>query len=85
MSGGAAEQASNQLEAACNQAAKPVVVQPGDVLVINNRLALHGRDKVGDDVGGQSRWLLRTYGLDTSNLKPVKRHLAGRPPHVLFP
>jgi hypothetical protein len=84
-SGGPAEQASNNLEAVCNQIAVSVVVQPGDLLVINNRLSLHGRGVVGDEVGGQSRWLLRTYGLDTSNLPAHKRHVGGTPPHVLFP
>lgn len=83
--GSPAEQASESLEAACNQVAIPIVVLPGDILVINNRLSLHGRGKVGDEVGGQSRWLLRTYGLDTSNLPAHKRHLGGIPPHVLFP
>ncbi|UIF86273.1 TauD/TfdA family dioxygenase [Cupriavidus sp. UYPR2.512] len=83
--GGLAEQASNNLEAACNQIAVPVVVQAGDILIINNRLSLHGRGEVGEDVGGQSRWLLRAYALDTSNLAVHKRHLGGSPPHVLFP
>jgi hypothetical protein len=40
--GGPAERASNSLEAACNQTAVLIVVQPGDVLVISNRLSLHG-------------------------------------------
>lgn len=85
VSGGPAEQASNNLEACCNQTAKPVVVQPGDILVINNRSALHGRGEVGDDVGGQSRWLLRTYALDTSSLQAHKRRQGSAAPHVLFP
>jgi L-asparagine oxygenase len=85
VTGGPAEQASNNLEAVCSQIAMPVLVQPGDLLVINNRLGLHGRAAVGDEFGGQSRWLLRTYGLDTSNLPAYKRHLGGSPPHVLFP
>ncbi|AIV49284.1 taurine catabolism dioxygenase TauD, TfdA family protein [Burkholderia pseudomallei TSV 25] len=83
--GGPAEQASNNLEAACNRIAVPVMVQAGDVLIINNRLSLHGRGEVGEDVGGQSRWLLRAYALDTSNLAAHKRHLGGALPHVLFP
>jgi L-asparagine oxygenase len=83
--GGRADQASDNFEAACNQVAKHVVVQPGDVLIINNRLSLHGRGEVGEEVGGLSRWLLRTYGLDTSCLPIYKRHLGGTPPHVLFP
>lgn len=83
--GGPAEQAANNLEAVCNRVAVPVVVQPGDILIINNRLSLHGRGEVGEDVGGQSRWLLRAYALDTSNLATYKRHLGDRPPHVLYP
>lgn len=85
VSGGPAELASNNLETACNQTARPVVVQPGDILLVNNRLALHGRGEVGDDVGGQSRWLLRTYALDTSSLLPHKRHPSGSSRHILFP
>jgi L-asparagine oxygenase len=84
-SGGIAEQASDYFEAACNQVAISLVMEPGDVLIINNRLGLHGRGQVGDQVGGQSRWLLRTYGLDSSKLPAHKRRLAGTPPHVLFP
>jgi L-asparagine oxygenase len=84
-SGGIAEQASNYFEAACNQVAISVVMEPGDVLIINNRLGLHGRGLVGDQVGGQSRWLLRTYGLDSSKLPAHKRHPGGKPPYVLFP
>lgn len=83
--GSRAEEASNNLEAACNQVAIPVVMEPGDILVINNRLSLHGRGRVGDEVGGQSRWLLRTYGLDTSKLPAHKRHGGDTPPHVLYP
>lgn len=82
---GAAAQASGRMEAVCNETAVPVVVNPGDVVLVNNRLALHGRSEVGDEVGGQSRWLLRTYALDTSSLPTQKRHLAGRPTHVLYP
>ena len=83
--GGSAERASNNLEDACNKTAISVVVQPGDVLIVNNRLSLHGRGQVGEGAGGQSRWLLRTYGLDTSNLPMHKRHLGGAPTYVLFP
>jgi len=85
MVGGQAEQASKNFEAACNQIAMPVVVMPGDLLIINNRLSLHGRGEVGDQIGGQTRWLIRTYALDTSNLPADKRRLGGAPPYVLFP
>lgn len=43
-----------------------IIVAAGDILIINNRFALHGRGKVTDhtmpEIGGKSRWLLRTYG-----------------------
>ncbi len=83
--GGKAEKASEKLEGACNKAAIPIVVQPGDILIINNRLSLHGRDGVAEKAGGQSRWLLRTYGLDTSKLPEHKRRGNAFPRHVLFP
>lgn len=79
---GPAQLAIEHLEAACHRVAKQVVVQPGDILVINNRLALHGRSEVGRDVGRESRWILRAYAMDTSRLHPQKRQQA---PHVLFP
>ncbi|MEJ5999730.1 hypothetical protein [Paucibacter soli] len=85
VSGGAAEQASRNFEAACIQTVVPLVVQPGDVLVVSNRVSLHGRGEPSGEVGGQSRWLLRTYALDTSKLAAHKRHLGASPPHVLFP
>lgn len=83
--GGAAKRASDCLEAACAQSAVPVVISPGDVVLVNNRLALHGRAAVGDDVGAEARWLLRTYALDTSCMPDYKRHLSGRSAHVLYP
>lgn len=83
--GGAANSASNNLEQACNAAVVSVVISPGDVLVVSNRLCLHGRGLVGGGVGGQARWLLRTYALDTSSLDDNRRHLDGRPKYVLYP
>lgn len=83
--GGAAQTASDNLEAACSKAVTSVVIEPGDVLVVSNRLCLHGRGVVGEGVGGEARWLLRTYGLDTSDLDPSRRHLGERPPYVLYP
>jgi L-asparagine oxygenase len=85
ISGGPAEHASNRFEEVCNQIATPIVVQPGDVLIVNNRLSLHDRGGVGDEIMEKSRWLLRTYGLDTSSLPAHKRHLGGAPTYVLFP
>jgi hypothetical protein len=83
--GGPADRAAENFAKACSEVAQAVAIQPGDVLLVSNRLCLHGRGEVGDEIGGQSRWLLRTYGLDTSQLDDSRRHLGNRPAHVLFP
>jgi L-asparagine oxygenase len=80
-----AENAKANFSKACSEVAQAVTIQPGDVLLVSNRLCLHGRGEVGDEIGGQSRWLLRTYGLDTSRLDDSRRHLGDRAAHVLFP
>lgn len=67
------------LQACCRE----VVLEPGDVLLVNNRLALHGRSPVGDALGGQSRWLLRTYGLDTADVLAAQRYPDSD--HMLYP
>lgn len=83
--GGAAQIASDNFEVACNKVATSIVIEPGDVLVVSNRLCLHGRGVVGEEIGGEARWLVRTYGLDTSNIGSDRRHLNGRPSYVLYP
>jgi hypothetical protein len=80
-----AKDASDSLEQACNNAVVSVVIAPGDVLLVSNRLCLHGRGEVGEGVGAQERWLLRTYALDTTNLEENRRHMNGRPTYVLYP
>ena len=82
---GAAKNASENFEQACNSVVVSVVIEPGDVLIVSNRLCLHGRGLVGGVVGGQARWLLRTYALDTMALDDNRRHLDGRPNYVLYP
>jgi len=75
-----AKQAMQALTNACLNCAIPVALAPGDIAIaiaiaiVNNRIALHGRTKVGEEFGGQSRWMLRTYGLDTSELDDSQRH-----------
>ncbi|MFC3109485.1 hypothetical protein ACFQAT_28020 [Undibacterium arcticum] len=83
--GGDAKSASDNLERACNTVVDKVVIEPGDVLIVSNRLCLHGRGLVGGGVGGQARWLLRAYALDTSSLDENRRHLGDRPAYVLYP
>lgn len=78
-----AKQAMQALAQACLKCYVPVALAPGDIAIVNNRIALHGRTKVGEEHGGQSRWMLRTYGLDTSELDESQRHANNN--HVLFP
>jgi L-asparagine oxygenase len=75
--------AKARFEESCKLCAQALVLKPGDLLVVNNRKALHGRSDVGAGVGGQTRWLIRSYGLDTSDLEQDQRY--ENPPHQLFP
>lgn len=38
-----------------------VVVEPGDVFFLNNRLNLHGRERIDVETASRDRWLLRSY------------------------
>lgn len=80
---GPAQDALLAFQQACRASEAGIVTAPGDILLVNNRLALHGRATVGTDVGGESRWLLRTYGLCTDMLSQTQRYSA--PPFMLFP
>lgn len=70
----AAQAAIANMEAACLSVAKPVVVKAGDVLIIDNRTMLHGRSEVGKEVGGNARWLLRSYGLARARIPDGSFH-----------
>ncbi|WP_208459123.1 TauD/TfdA family dioxygenase [Paraburkholderia sp. BCC1876] len=80
---GPAANAVAAFESACKQSAIEVIVAPGDVLLVNNRLGLHGRTLVAGEPGGQSRWLLRAYGLVTEGLVASQRYKDS--PYKLFP
>lgn len=69
-----AQEAMDALKKACAECVIAVPLQPGDIALVNNRIALHGRSEVGKEFGGQTRWLLRTYGLDVSDLAPGQWH-----------
>lgn len=51
-----------------------VVVEPGDVFFLNNRLNLHGREKIDVGTTSKDRWLLRSYANRTST---PARYVAG--------
>jgi len=78
-----ADDAVEAFKAACTACATGIVIGPGDILLVNNRVGLHGRTIVDGEPGGESRWLLRTYGLVTENLNADQRYRAS--PHKLFP
>ncbi|WP_174959071.1 TauD/TfdA family dioxygenase [Halopseudomonas pelagia] len=69
-----AQEAMDALKKACAECVIAVPLQPGDIALVNNRIALHGRSAPGKEFGGQTRWLLRTYGLDVSDLAPGQWH-----------
>jgi L-asparagine oxygenase len=73
--------ALEEMKTALPKCREPICVLPGDVLLVNNRTALHGRDAVEkQEHPGQTRWLLRTYGyrLDTPG-----RFKDAQNPHLL--
>lgn len=69
-----AQEAMDALKHACAECVTAVPLQPGDIALVNNRIALHGRSEPGQEYGGQTRWLLRTYGLDISELDPSQMY-----------
>lgn len=80
------EDASSALlavEEYCANNGEPVVLKPGDLLWVNNRQAVHGRSEVGVTLGGNERWLLRTYGVRTSLVLGDQRYTER--PFQLFP
>lgn len=70
-------------EGACAKVMTRISLEPGDLLLVNNRKALHGRSPVGAATGGHSRWLIRGYALDCSKLSEESRY--GAPPYQLYP
>lgn len=69
-----AQEAMDALKHACADCTIDLPLQPGDIAIVNNRIALHGRSEPGNEYGEQTRWLLRTYGLDVSNIDPGQWH-----------
>jgi L-asparagine oxygenase len=57
-----AEQALEKLYRATSSCARPVELAPGDLLLINNNLAVHGRGPFTPSFDGNDRWLLRMFG-----------------------
>ena len=53
-----------------------VILEPGDVLIINNRICLHGRDGITQKANfdGNDRWLIRNYGFSAEDRSVMKKH-----------
>jgi L-asparagine oxygenase len=56
----AAQSALDDLQAAAGRVAVPLALDAGDMLVIDNRRACHGRSSFSPRYDGRDRWLLRT-------------------------
>ena len=55
--------AISELNEAIITSSSEVVGHPGDIILVNNRTAIHGRKAPGSDSAGDSRWLMRTYAI----------------------
>ncbi|HEY6316012.1 MAG TPA: TauD/TfdA family dioxygenase [Streptosporangiaceae bacterium] len=56
-----AEQALAELSAALERTARTVVLRPGDLAIIDNRVSVHGRTAFRPRYDGLDRWLQRSY------------------------
>ncbi len=50
-----------------------LVLQAGDILIVNNRICLHGRAKIStsEQMNGLQRWLVRVYGYDNASMQKI--------------
>ncbi|HBO4309871.1 TPA: TauD/TfdA family dioxygenase [Pseudomonas aeruginosa] len=78
-----ARRAMSAFEDACLASVQPLPLVAGDIVLVNNRAGLHGRSEVGAEHGGETRWLLRTYALDTSGLTLIREDT--NKPYKLYP
>ncbi|MGR7024456.1 TauD/TfdA family dioxygenase [Geodermatophilus sp. URMC 62] len=87
-----AEAVTRKLRTALDNVAEPVALYPGDVVVIPNRSATHGRGQVPSRHTGTDRWLLRTSVfpehtfrrlrplMNTSRVIDTRRYFEGQKP-----
>ncbi|RJE76803.1 hypothetical protein BGP78_10350 [Pseudoalteromonas sp. MSK9-3] len=57
------KRAISELNEAIITSSSEVFGNPGDIILVNNRTAIHGRKTPGPDSAGDSRWLMRTYAI----------------------
>ncbi|GAA3647949.1 clavaminate synthase family protein [Nonomuraea antimicrobica] len=58
---GVAAEAMAELGRALRQVSRSVVLRPGDLAIVDNRLALHGRSDFRPRYDGRDRWLQRAF------------------------
>ncbi|MFG1796164.1 TauD/TfdA family dioxygenase [Nocardia sp. NPDC049149] len=58
-----AEAALADFGRACDQAAHTTVLEPGDLVVVDNRVTVHGRTAFRPRYDGADRWLQRTFAV----------------------
>ncbi|MBZ6107591.1 MULTISPECIES: TauD/TfdA family dioxygenase [Streptomyces] len=75
-----AERALDRLEQAMRRSLKGIVLRPGDLVVVDNRRAVHGRTGFTPRYDGQDRWLRRSFAV--SDLRPVNDRLNEGRSHV---
>lgn len=69
-----AGQAMAELEAVIEQIAHTLILQPGDLAFVDNRLALHGRNAFQPRYDGRDRWLQRVFvHLDFRKSRAMRR------------
>ncbi|MEU6589473.1 TauD/TfdA family dioxygenase [Streptomyces sp. NPDC046881] len=74
-----ARAALDQLERAMLGTLKGLVLRPGDLIVVDNRHAVHGRSGFAPRYDGDDRWLRRSFAL--ADLRPVNDRLTGGRSH----
>ncbi|MGP4001357.1 TauD/TfdA family dioxygenase [Streptomyces sp. 8N706] len=68
-----AQTALDQLEHAIMRSLKGLVLRPGELIILDNRRAVHGRTDFTPRYDGTDRWLRRSFVL--TDLRPVNGHL----------
>ncbi|MFB6876403.1 TauD/TfdA family dioxygenase [Streptomyces sp. NPDC056323] len=69
-----AGEAMAQLESVIEQVAHTLILRPGDLAFVDNRLALHGRNAFQPRYDGQDRWLQRVFvHLDFRKSRALRR------------
>ncbi|MFB7295528.1 TauD/TfdA family dioxygenase [Streptomyces rubiginosohelvolus] len=68
-----ARAALRRLEQAMLSSLRGLVLLPGDLIVLDNRRAVHGRSDFTPRYDGQDRWLRRSFVV--TDLRPVSGHL----------